>query len=167
MANTPLHERAVFVGSPLTQVLQRHRARLNKTQHDIALELHLPDEPVMVLADEGRLGQLLGNLLENSLRYTDSGGRLRLEARIDGKELLLQFDDSAPGVAADALPKLFDRFYRVETSRNRATGGAGLGLAISAKIAEAHGGSLTAAASPLGGLRLSLRLRLPLAVPGI
>ncbi|WP_295679975.1 sensor histidine kinase efflux regulator BaeS [uncultured Nevskia sp.] len=147
----------------LRDAVHPYRERL--AQQDITLELHLPDPPVMVLADEGRLGQLLGNLLENSLRYTDAGGRLRLEARIDGKELLLQFDDSAPGVAEDALPKLFDRFYRVETSRNRATGGAGLGLAISAKIAEAHGGSLSAAASPLGGLRLSLRL--PLAVPGI
>ncbi|WP_022977796.1 sensor histidine kinase efflux regulator BaeS [Nevskia ramosa] len=147
----------------LRDAVHPYRERL--AQHDIALELHLPEQAVMVLADEGRLGQLLGNLLENSLRYTDSGGRLKLEARIDGRELLLQFDDSAPGVAEDALPKLFDRFYRVESSRNRATGGAGLGLAISAKIAEAHGGSLSATASPLGGLRLSLRL--PLAVPGI
>lgn len=147
----------------LRDAVHPYRERL--AQHDIALELHLPEQAVMVLADEGRLGQLLGNLLENSLRYTDAGGRLRLEARIDGKELLLQFDDSAPGVAEDALPKLFDRFYRVESSRNRATGGAGLGLAISTRIAEAHGGSLRAEASPLGGLRL--KLSLPLAVPGI
>ncbi len=142
----------------LRDAVHPYRERL--AQHGLGLELVLPDEPVLVMADEGRLGQLFGNLLENSLRYTDTGGRLRIEARVDGRELLLQFDDSAPGVAEDALPKLFDRFYRVETSRNRATGGAGLGLAISAKIAEAHGGKLAAGASPLGGLRLSLRLPL-------
>lgn len=142
----------------LRDAVHPYRERL--AQRSIALELALPATPAVVLADEGRLGQLFGNLLENSLRYTDSGGRLRIEGHLDGKALLLQFDDSAPGVEADALPRLFDRFYRVEASRNRATGGAGLGLAISTKIAEAHGGSLGATASPLGGLRLSLRLPL-------
>lgn len=130
----------------------------------LALELALPDAPLQVIADEGRLGQLFGNLLENSLRYTDAGGRLRISATVADAVLLLRFDDSAPGVADAALPQLFDRFYRVESSRNRATGGAGLGLAISLKIAEAHGGSLQAAASPLGGLRVELRL--PLAAAG-
>lgn len=130
----------------------------------LALELALPDTPLQVIADEGRLGQLFGNLLENSLRYTDAGGRLRISATVADAVLLLRFDDSAPGVADAALPQLFDRFFRVESSRNRVTGGAGLGLAISLKIAEAHGGSLQAAASPLGGLRVELRL--PLAAAG-
>jgi len=142
-----------------------HPYRERFAQRGLALQLTSPDEPAIVMADEGRLGQLLGNLLENSLRYTDAGGSLHIEAQVDGRTLLIQFDDSAPGVADDALPKLFDRFFRVESSRNRATGGAGLGLAISLKIAEAHGGSLTAEASPLGGLRVSLRL--PLAASGI
>ncbi|MCX7071900.1 MAG: sensor histidine kinase efflux regulator BaeS [Gammaproteobacteria bacterium] len=137
---------------------ERYKAR------GLALELALPDAPLRVIADEGRLGQLFGNLLENSLRYTDAGGRLRISATIADAVLLLRFDDSAPGVADEALAKLFDRFYRVESSRNRSTGGAGLGLAISLKIAEAHGGSLQAAASPLGGLRVELRL--PLAAAG-
>ena len=145
-----------------------HPYRERFAQRGLALQLTPPDAPAIVMADEGRLGQLLGNLLENSLRYTDSGdsgGSLRIEARVEGKSLLIQFDDSAPGVSDDALPQLFDRFFRVESSRNRATGGAGLGLAISLKIAEAHSGTLAASASPLGGLRLSLRL--PLAAPGI
>ncbi|MBA4286785.1 MAG: two-component sensor histidine kinase, partial [Xanthomonadaceae bacterium] len=133
-------------------------------QHGLALELDLPDTPAPVLADEGRLGQLLGNLLENSLRYTDAGGRLRIRATIADATLQLQFDDTAPGVADEALARLFERFYRVESSRNRATGGAGLGLAISLKIVEAHAGSLRAMASPLGGLRLELHL--PLAASG-
>lgn len=142
-----------------------HPYRERFAQRGLKLELALPESPAIVMADEGRLGQLFGNLLENSLRYTDADGSLHVEARVDGRTLLIQFDDSAPGVAEAALPKLFDRFFRVESSRNRATGGAGLGLAISVKIAEAHGGSLTAESSPLGGLRL--RLQLPLAASGI
>jgi two-component system sensor histidine kinase BaeS len=67
-------------------------------------------------------------------------------------------DDSPPGVSREALAHLFDPLYRAEPSRNRASGGSGLGLAIARRIAQAHGGSLTASPSPLGGLRLELRL---------
>jgi len=153
---------ALDVAELLREIVQPWHERYG--QRGLALELALPDAPLGVIADEGRLGQLFGNLLENSLRYTDAGGRLRISATIADAVLLLRFDDSAPGVADAALAQLFDRFYRVESSRNRATGGAGLGLAISLKIAEAHGGSLHAAASPLGGLRVELRL--PLAAAG-
>jgi two-component system sensor histidine kinase BaeS len=70
----------------------------------------------------------------------------------------IDFMDSGPGVSAQQLPRLFERFYRGESSRNRASGGAGLGLAICHSIALAHGGSLSADHSPLGGLWLTLRL---------
>ena len=68
--------------------------------------------------------------------------------------------DSAPGVPPEALPRLFERFYRVESSRGREGGGSGLGLSICRSIAQAHGGRLAADASPLGGLRVTLRLPL-------
>ena len=67
-------------------------------------------------------------------------------------------EDSAPGVPDDALPQLFDHLYRVDSSRNRRTGGAGLGLAICLRIAQAHGGTLNAAHSPLGGVQIILTL---------
>jgi two-component system sensor histidine kinase BaeS len=70
----------------------------------------------------------------------------------------IDFEDSAPGVPAEALPQLFERFYRVEGSRSRANGGTGLGLAICRSIAAAHGGDIAAAPSPLGGLRVSVSL---------
>ena len=70
----------------------------------------------------------------------------------------MEFDDSAPGVPSEALPQLFERFYRVEGSRSRANGGSGLGLAICRSIAAAHGGDIAAAPSPLGGLRVSVSL---------
>jgi two-component system sensor histidine kinase BaeS len=98
------------------------------------------------------------NLLENSVRYTDRGGRLRVGVqRVNGR-VQLEFEDSAPSVPADAMPHLFERFYRVEASRSRANGGAGLGLAICRSIAAAHQGEIAAGASPLGGLRVTVSL---------
>ncbi|MEO1190356.1 MAG: ATP-binding protein [Pseudomonadota bacterium] len=108
--------------------------------------------------DEGRVAQVLRNLIANSLAYTDSGGRLEIVLRREGSDLILQLDDTPPGVAPEYLPHLFDRFYRVESSRSRATGGRGLGLAICKAIVSAHGGSLEASHSPLGGLAMTLRL---------
>ncbi len=129
-----------------------------------ARQIRLRESPssgeLLVFADENRLRQLFGNLLENSLRYTDSGGELRVDIRQEGGHVRIDFADSAPGVPDDLLPRLFERFYRVEASRNRASGGAGLGLAICRNITEAHGGRLVASASKLGGLQMTLTLPL-------
>ncbi|WP_295373793.1 ATP-binding protein [uncultured Pseudacidovorax sp.] len=115
-----------------------------------------------VLGEARKLSQVWINLLENTLLYTDAGGRLAIEARIDrvdgGPALVVQLDDSAPGVTEDELPRLFDRLFRAEASRNRALGGSGLGLAICRAIVDAHGGDIEAGASPLGGLRITLFL---------
>lgn len=111
-----------------------------------------------VHADADRLSQLFRNLLTNTLRYTDAGGVLRVRAHVADARLVLDFEDSAPGVPAQDLPRLFERFHRVERSRSRDSGGAGLGLAICRNIATAHGGSIEARASGLGGLWLQLTL---------
>ncbi|MGE9764778.1 ATP-binding protein [Pseudomonas sp. PDM20] len=127
-------------------------------ERGLTLRVELPELPLWVLGDESRLGQLLHNLLENSRRYTDSGGQTVLRAVHDGERVLVQCEDSAPGVDAASLERLFERFYRAERSRNRASGGTGLGLAICRGIAEVHGGKLSAKASALGGLLLTLEL---------
>jgi len=127
-------------------------------ERGVSLELELPEHPLWVFGDESRLGQLLHNLLENSRRYTDPGGRTILRAVRVGDEVHVQCEDSAPGVDPASLERLFERFYRAERSRNRASGGTGLGLAICRGIAEVHGGKLTAEASALGGLLLTLTL---------
>ena len=113
-----------------------------------------------VLADPDRLRQVLDNLFENSLRYTAAGGRIGLHAHADNTHLHLVIDDSAPGVPDEALARLAERFYRVDASRSRAHGGAGLGLALCRRLLEAQGGSLAFAHSPLGGLRVTLSLPL-------
>jgi len=117
----------------------------------------LPD-PVSIHADEDRLSQLYRNLLKNSINYTDSGGRLEISAFQQAEQLLIVFADSAPGVAEAEIPHLFDRFYRVEHSRNRHHGGAGLGLAICSNIVQAHGGTIQAKKSALGGLAIHIQL---------
>lgn len=126
---------------------------------DVALE-PAAGPPLCINGDSGRLSQLFRNLLTNTLRYTDVGGRLVIRVTRSADRLQLAFSDTAPGVPAEDLPQLFDRFHRVEASRNRASGGAGLGLAICRSIVEAHDGSITAMASALGGLSIVIDLPL-------
>ena len=139
----------------VAQALDSHRDRL--AERALAVETAW-NGAAPVFGDADRLRQLFRNLLENSVRYTDPGGRVRVAARRDGERVVVEFDDSAPGVPPDALPQLFERFYRVDASRSRANGGSGLGLAICRSIAAAHGGDIAAAPSPLGGLRVSVSL---------
>ncbi len=140
----------------LEEAADAERARL--ADRGLAFELVLPREALPVRGDARRLGQLARNLLENSLRYTDSGGPVRLTGRRTRERCELVLDDGPPGVDAEARGRLFDRFFRAEGSRSRDTGGAGLGLAICAEIARAHGGDIAAEASPLGGLRVTVDL---------
>lgn len=142
----------------LQEALGRVRARAEAA--GLALELDLPAALPEVCWDGERIAQLLANLLENSLRYTDAPGRIRLSVRQQPGLIELSIDDSPPGVPAAALEQLFDPLYRVEGSRSRASGGSGLGLGVAQAIARSHGGSLRAEASPLGGLCMKLRLPL-------
>ncbi len=117
-----------------------------------------PDEPAWINGDRERLQQLLGNVFANALRYTDAQGRTDLSLRRCGRDWQLRIEDSAPGVPSTALPHLFERLYRVDASRSRAQGGAGLGLAIAQRIVEAHRGRIGASASALGGLAITIDL---------
>lgn len=117
-------------------------------------------EGIRVHADADRLAQVLDNLLQNTLRYSEKPARLRVRLWSDGPYAHLRWEDSAPGVPADALPRLTERLYRVEASRASASGGSGLGLAIARAIVEGHGGQMQASASALGGLCWDIRLPL-------
>ncbi|MDY0963676.1 MULTISPECIES: ATP-binding protein [Massilia] len=126
----------------------------------IALDIAAAPTASRVLADPDRMRQVLANLFENSLRYTTAGGAVRLAAHADAGRLHLLLDDSAPGVPDEALSRLAERFYRVDASRSREHGGAGLGLALCRRLLEAQGAALAFAHSPLGGLRVTVSLPL-------
>jgi two-component system sensor histidine kinase BaeS len=153
------------VGSTIERVMQRMRARLQ--QAGLGLELQ-PGPELQAEWDHGRISQLLGNLLENSLRYTDAPGQVVVRWLHEAQAVVLQVDDSAPGVPAHQRDHLFDPLFRLDEARQRVAGfqgGSGLGLVICRAIVQAHGGSIAAAASPLGGLRIEARLPLQLERP--
>ncbi len=125
----------------------------------IQMDVKLP-ETIMMFADPGRLTQLFHNLLENSLRYTTDNGKLTIEGYSANNRFILNWQDSEPGLLPEQCQRAFERFYRSESSRNRASGGSGLGLAICYNIVEAHNGTICAEPSPLGGLRIIVELPL-------
>ncbi|HYS43113.1 MAG TPA: ATP-binding protein [Geobacteraceae bacterium] len=128
---------------------------------EIALRAELPARKEFPLfADRERLLQLFANLLGNALNYTDPGGALEVRLEQRGGLATAHFRDTAPGVPEAELERLFDRLYRVEGSRSRASGGAGLGLAICRNIVLAHEGSIAALPSPLGGVWIKVELPL-------
>ena len=144
------------VGQVLEDTVDMFEARIRDA--GLELETRFTRTPLEALIDVNRLGQLFTNVLENTVRYTDKGGRVRVACARQGEDIAVSIEDSAPSVPADALPRLFERLYRVESSRDRRTGGAGLGLAICKRIAHALGGSISAAPSTLGGLKLTVQL---------
>lgn len=149
----------IDLGEVLKQALESVRPEF--ADKNIALEEDLPaGQGFPLFADPERLHQLFSNLLENSLKYTDSGGRVRVRIERQGMIATVHFQDTAPGVPETETGKLFERLYRVEGSRNRDTGGAGLGLSICRNIVEAHEGTIEALPSPLGGLWVKVELPL-------
>jgi len=147
----------------VSSVVERFRPQADRQQISLGIELDAAC-PVME-ADRDRIEQILINLLNNALHYTPEGGEIRISTscniHIAGQFALVEIRDSGAGIPPDALPHIFERFYRVDRSRSREEGGTGLGLAIARKLAEAHGGTLIAANNPEGGalFRLSLPIR--------
>ena len=131
--------------------IESFRDRYREAEIDIKTNF---DEVGNILGDQHRLTQLFTNLLENTLKYTDGPGSLNINMQGIDNEIIVSFADSAPGVDEETLDKIFDRFYRVELSRSREMGGAGLGLSICSEIVDAHSGSIKAKRSSIGGLEI-------------
>ncbi len=110
--------------------------------------LELPEEPVLVTGDGDRLHQVLSNLLTNARRHTPAGTRVVVGLRAEGRSAVLTVADDGPGIPADLLPGVFERFTRADASRTRDSGGAGLGLALVEAIVSAHGGHVGVTSHP-------------------
>jgi len=145
-----LHETLLFWEQELTQFVNK-----NKLTFDINIAI---PKQLIVNFDRDRLKQIFTNLLTNSIKYTDKPGKVKLSAAATNNTLLLTIEDSAPGVSNEDLVTIFERLYRVESSRSRATGGSGLGLSICKSLIEEHKGKIYAQHSPLGGLKIVIEL---------
>jgi two-component system sensor histidine kinase BaeS len=146
-----------FMECDAVQLTQRVHQRFERRASalGISLELTTPAEGSLpVYWDSQRMEQVLSNLLDNSLCYTDAPGRIRLSIQQRQERVWLLVDDSKPGVPPAELGRLFDPLYRSDAARGRRRGGSGLGLAICSALVRAHVGRITAAASELGGLRI-------------
>jgi len=132
----------------------------------IVMNLQAQCGPPDIEVDPYRIDQVITNLLSNAIRHTPPGGRIDLTVSIDESQtskpgkLVLTVSDTGEGIAAEHIPHIFDRFYRVAGSRSRSEGGAGLGLAIVKQMVEAHGGSVEAASQP--GLGTTFKVTLPI-----
>jgi two-component system sensor histidine kinase BaeS len=127
------------------------------SEHKLSINYTCSNTPIILRADHTRINQLLENLFSNVTRYTNKGGEIKVAIQQDSHTISLLIEDSAPGVANEALPHLFDYLYRTEQSRNRESGGSGLGLAICKRIVEGHNGTIAASHSPLGGVAISIQ----------
>lgn len=149
----------VDLGELAEKLIERFRPQADQDQ--IELVILKPSElPIFAQADPIRLDQILSNLITNALHYTLPGGKVILEIEKDSRQIRASVLDSGEGIPADALPHIFERFFRADRSRSRKKGGTGLGLAIAKKLAEAHGGSLSAANRAEGGAQFTLTLPL-------
>jgi heavy metal sensor kinase len=152
------------------ELLRRDPVRLDELLQELAEQARVLADGRLIVADLGvplsvrgdrdRLRQLLWNLIENALRYTPPDGTIRLTVRHEAGWAEVSVADTGTGIAPEHLPHLFERFYRVDRARSRATGGSGLGLAIVRHLAEAHGGAVSVESQV--GRGSTFRVRLPL-----
>jgi two-component system OmpR family sensor kinase len=122
-----------------------------------SFSFHGPARAATASVDARLLGIAVAQLIDNCIKHTPTGTKVRLGVDVTAQEVVITVDDSGPGMPDDTLPHLFEHFYRSDAARTR-TGSVGLGLTIAAAIARAHGGEISAARSPMGGLRIALRL---------
>jgi signal transduction histidine kinase len=136
------------LGAVVEQALSAARPRIEAK--GVACAHTLPPDLPPVTIDAERVGQVLRNLLNNALTHTPAGGTISVAAQVEGPGDIVAVSvcDTGCGIAADDLPLIFERFYRADRSRNRATGGAGLGLTIVRQLVEAHGGSVRVTSVP-------------------
>ena len=135
-----LHTATADIGQFVQRLVRVIQVQTELTQHYFVLDF--PTEPLMAKIDAKRMEQVLRNLLVNAIKYSPTGSTITVRGRRESRYLLLTIKDEGIGIAAADQPKIFERFYRVENEITRDVSGAGLGLAISRGIVEAHGGRL-------------------------
>ncbi|WNC70909.1 ATP-binding protein [Thalassotalea psychrophila] len=152
-----LNKQDIIINSLMRESIESFQPLASKAQLSINY-IDSTEEKVTVNADAGRLFQTFNNLLKNSIRYTDPHGKINVSMSADNDDVTIVFEDTSPGVLDKDLEHLFDRLYRAENSKNLAKSGSGLGLYIVNSIITAHGGTVSAGHSNLGGLSVIVKL---------
>jgi two-component system sensor histidine kinase BaeS len=135
-----------------------HAAAFREARIELRAEL---SDGAVVDGDPARLAQVLDNLIINALRYTDPGGEVTVAVGGDGDGVIVSVRDTGIGIAAGDLPHVFERFWRADRSRSRATGGSGVGLAVVQRLVAAHGGDIEVRSEPGRGTSFHIRLPRP------
>lgn len=151
-----LHKRPIDLAILCRELTARFEPQAEK--RNIQIISTCAQEPVVVLADKERIRQIHDNLMQNALRYAPQGGWIKLGLNQEKDRVLFTLHNNGPEIPQEAIKHLFERFYREDKARDRASGGTGLGLAIARKLAEAHGGTLTGENHPEGGVLFKLTL---------
>jgi PAS domain S-box-containing protein len=153
-----LRRSRVLLKDVISSAVETARPAIEEAGHEFAISL--PSEPVYLDADLTRLAQVVANLLNNSAKYTERGGRILLAAERQGGEAIISVRDTGLGIPANDLPRIFDMFSQVDRSIERSTGGLGIGLALVKGLVEMHGGTVTAS-SPGQGKGSTFVVKLP------
>ncbi|RDL43882.1 two-component sensor histidine kinase [Marinomonas piezotolerans] len=147
----------------LNEILEQTVSSMQLPFDEAGIELELvkaKKAPIKITGDTDRLHQLFANLMNNTLKYTSAPGKLTVTLTKENKKAVVLMEDTPPGVSDEDMKRIFEQFFRVENSRNRATGGRGLGLAICTSIVDGHQGSISAYQPTSGGL--GIRIEFPL-----
>jgi two-component system, OmpR family, sensor histidine kinase SenX3 len=152
-------ERPRFEPVRLDRIVNDEVARLREDARQAGVTMDVNAEPTSVRGSRKDLALLVRNLLDNAIRYSDRGGSVRVETESENGHAVVSVADSGAGIPSRDLPRIFERFYRVDRARSRETGGTGLGLSIARHVAEQHGGVIEAD-SELGRGSV-FRVRLP------
>lgn len=153
-----LEKRWFSLDDLIETIAHKYASRFEEKQ--ISFSYNHPDTSIRIFADPDRLEQVLVNLLINAIHYSDEGGSVSLETHQTRDTLTIRVQDNGVGIAPEHLANVFTRFYRVDKSRSRQSGGSGIGLTISKHLVEAHGGTITVI-SPGLGLGSTFEIKLP------
>jgi two-component system heavy metal sensor histidine kinase CusS len=153
---TNLRRERVDVGELLGEVREYYEA--SAADGGLSISTTVADEPVIAELDRALLQRAVGNLVSNALAHTPPGGAIVLGANVDSSTIRIKVSDTGIGIPAEALPKVFDRFFRVDSSRSQGAGGTGLGLAIVKSIALLHGGTVEISSEPGQGTRVTFHM---------
>ncbi|WP_060687560.1 sensor histidine kinase [Ardenticatena maritima] len=144
---------------PLRDLIAAHVQRMEPLAREkqITITYDAPAE-CRVMVDRDRFAQVLTNVLDNAITFTPAGGRITIQGMCDDEHVFLRVQDTGPGIPPHLLPRIFERFFKIDRARTRGRGGSGIGLALARHIVEAHGGRIEAANAPEGGALFTITL---------